>query len=177
MTIRKSLALVFIVAAVGFLTWRLWPDGASSRRHQRGLALIHALGTNDLVAATRLLDEGADPNAQLPTLSFTQKAEKYYLRVSRGMKSPTWNQDDEFNPRWSALEVAVVFDDVDMVGPLLAKGADAKYRDKIGNTALVWAKRLKMVERPGTQKSRDYSRMILLLEAADAPPNSLGNKP
>jgi len=170
---KQSLVLVFVVAAAGLLAWRLWPDQAQARRQQRDRDLIQAVRHNDLSAATRLLGEGADPNARTPPISVSQKAQIYYFYAARMRRVPAWGDLDRMDPHWSLLEVAVLRGDADMVSALLTKGADANYHDKGGITALTWAGRMKSFSR----NNGDHPRIIALLKAAAARPRPPGSKP
>ncbi len=166
-SIKRIIGLCLLALVVGVLAWRLWPDGEQARRQQRNSDLVRAVQVNDLAAATRLLNEGADPNAQAVPLSFTQKVKWDYVQVSHGRKALTWSQMDAWNPRWSALEIAVLHGKLSMVKVLLSKGAEVRHRDEFGDTALSWAERLK----GGPKLASDtHDRLLIaaLLEAAEA---------
>lgn len=170
---KQSFVLALVVAALGLLAWRLWPDPAQARRHQRDRALIRAVQANDLSAATRLLGTGADPNGHLPPISVSRKAQIYYLYSSRLRRVPAWGDLERMDRHWSLLEVAALLGNADMVSALLAKGADVNYHDRAGNTALTLAGKLNGDSRNGS----DYPRVLALLNAAVARPRPAGNKP
>lgn len=166
----KQYAAFFLLALiVGVLAWRLWPDDGQARRQQgRDRALVLAVQGDDLAAATRLLGEGADPNAQTPPTSIGQKVRYYRFMVSNGVKVPPWGHMGDRNQHYSVLEVASMRGNADMAGLLLAKGADVSYKDRAKGTALGWALSLNGFSLFGRQDSRDYPRVVALLRAAKA---------
>lgn len=174
---KQSFVLLLLAAAVCLLAWRLWPDSAQARRHQRDHALMKAVQANDLMSATRLLDEGADPNGHIPPFSVTWKARICYDFVSRGAKAPSWSGIDKMNSHCSLLEIAVIRCDGDMVSLLLSKGADAGYQDSGKMTALTWAKMPNGAVRPGGRNGADAPRILALLKAAAPQAHHTGNRP
>lgn len=166
--VKQLVALCLLALIVGVLTWRLWPDGDQMRRQQRSRGLLRAVMQNHLADATRLLDEGADPDIQLQPLSFTQKAQIYYFEVSHRVKPPGWKQMDDANPHWSVLQIAAMRGNADMVSVLISKGADVGYRDKTGNTALGEVQGVRGGMPPALSSGRDYPRVVALLKAAEA---------
>ncbi len=171
-TAKRSLALFLLALVVCALAWRLWPDGREAHRQQRNRDLFRAVALHRLADATRLLNEGADPDTQMPPISFSQKAELYYLfYVSHRLKPPAGRRIEDLSPVWSVLEIAAMRGNADMVGTLLAKGAHVGYRDRRGDTALGWAERMKGVVMPTRMPTRwgasQYPRTIALLKAAE----------
>ncbi len=169
---RQSIALFLSAVVLGLLVWRLWPDAWQAHRQQRSRELLRAVAQNRLADATRLLNEGADPDTQMPPISFSQKAELYYLfYVSHRLKPPAGRRIEDLSPVWSVLEIAAMRGNADMVGTLLAKGAHVGYRDRRGDTALGWAERMKGVVMPTRMPTRwgasQYPRTIALLKAAE----------
>jgi hypothetical protein len=165
---KRSVGLFLLAAALGVLAWRLWPDAGQARRQQRSRELLQAVIQNRLADATRLLDEGADPNTQAPPLSLAQKARWDYFEVSHGRKALTWGQMDAMTPGLSVLQIAVMNDNADMVRVLLSKGADAGYRNRAGQRALgmvVWPNG---VTPPAAGKADRLWRIVALLKAAAA---------
>lgn len=173
-TTKRSVAVFLLALVVCVLAWRLWPDGGEARRQQRNRDLLRAVSYNRLAEATHLLDEGADPNAQVPPLSFTQKTKLEYLEMSRGKKPVAWSQIDAkyADTGWSVLEVAVIHNKVSMVQALLSKGADAGYHDPWGQTALGWANMLKGGS-PLASGTADSLRIAASLQAAEAKKKAL----
>jgi len=174
---KQSFVLFLLVAAVGVLAGRLWPDGAQARRHQRDRDLVHAVQYNDVTTATRLLNEGADPNGHIQPFSVTQKAQIYYDLVSHRVKAPSWSGIDKMNAHLSLLEIAVIRGNGDMVSALLSKGADAGYQDGGKMTALTWAKMPNGATWPGGRNGPASPRILALLKAAAARPHHPGNRP
>jgi hypothetical protein len=169
---QQLTALLLIVALASVLVWRPWADGRDERRQQRNQALLTAAARNRLGDVVSLLDEGADPDTQMPPMSFSQKAELYYLfYVSHRLKPPAGRRIEDLSPVWSVLEMAAMRGNADMVGTLLAKGAHVGYRDRRGDTALGWAERMKGVVMPTRMPTRwgpsQYPRTIALLKAAE----------
>ncbi len=167
-TAKRSLALFLLALVVCALAWRLWPDGREAHRQQRNCDLFRVVALHRLADATRLLDEGADPNTQTPPLSTSQKAEWYYFNVLHRMKPPTWGQMDTMMPRWSALQLAVVGGDADMVSLLLSRGADVGYQDKTGKTALNQAKMGLNSSLTTPREAHNFRHIVVLLRAAEA---------
>ena len=167
-TAKQFVGMFLIVAVLSVLAWRLWPDGGRARQQQRNTDLVRAVVRNYLADATRLLEEGADPNTQIPSFDTLQKAEWYFSEVSHRMKPPTWRQMDDLNPHWSLLNLAVVSGNMDMVNVLLLKGADVGYRDRAGETASVQAKIRLNSSLTTPQEASSTRRIIALLRAAEA---------
>ncbi len=167
-TAKQYAAAFLIIAILGVVTWRLWPDDGRAR--QRDNDLVHAVKTNDLPDVTRLLEEGADPNALLPAFGLSQKAQIYYLGVTHKIKTPDWGHMDDMNPRWSVLELAVLRGDSDIVSALLSKGADIRYRDKQGKTVVMWGAMLEGMPAMPLGTNRDYPRIAAMVKAAAARP-------
>ena len=167
-TAKQFVGLFLIVAVLGVLAWRLWPDSGRARQQQRNSDLVRAVIRNHLADATRLLDEGADPNTQIPSFNTLQKAEWYLYGVSHRMKPPTWRQMDDMDPHWSLLNFAAVRGNTDMVSVLLLRGADVGYRDRAGETALVQAKMRLNSSLTTPQGASSTRRIIALLRAAEA---------
>lgn len=69
-TAKQFVGMFLIVAVLGVLTWRLWPDGGQARQQQRNSHMVCAVVRNRLADATRLLDEGQTrtPKYRLSTL-------------------------------------------------------------------------------------------------------------
>lgn len=167
-TAKQFVGMFLIVAVLGVLAWQLWPDGGQARQQQRNSHMVCAVVRNRLADATRLLDEGADPNTQIPSFDTLQKAEWYFSEVSHRTKPPTWRQMDDLNPHWSLLNFAVVSGNMDMVNVLLLKGADVGYRDRAEETAPVQAKIGLNSSLTTPQEASSTRRIIALLRAAEA---------
>ncbi len=165
---RQSVVLFLLAVALGVLTWRLWPDAGQASRQQRNRALFQEVTANHLAAATRLLDEGADPNAQKPPFSFAQKGKMYYFWASHGIKPPAWGQVDDTYIGWSMLQLAAMRGNAELVDVLLSKGADVNYRNKIGDTALSRVQGMKGRMSPAAWNASSYPRIVALLKAAEA---------
>ena len=165
-TAKQSVGLFLIVAVLGVLAWRLWPDGGRGS----GSAIMTWCARwrrTTSMPAIRLLNEGADPNAQMQPTSFTRKVQIDYNNLSRGLQAPSWSLMDAVNLRAPVLEVAVEHDKVSMVKALLAKGADVERRDRMGDTAL---SRGQMLSGRSLQESgaHDQNLIFILLKAAEA---------
>ena len=167
-TAKQSIGLFLSVVVLGVLAWRLWPDGGRARQQQRNTGLLSAVLTDHLSDATQMLDEGADPNVQTRPFSVAGKAQAYYYFVSHKVKPPDWGHMDDLNPRLSVLQIAVDRGDAEMVGVLLTKGADVRYRDKAGSTALDLAEIRKATLPPTTWNASTYPRIVALLKGAEA---------
>lgn len=168
-TAKQSIAVFLAVAVLGLFIWHLWPDNGEARQRQRDSDLLRAVSYNRLADATRLLDEGADPNTRVPPLSLTQKTKLEYQEMSHGKRPVAWSQIDAAygDAGWSVLEVAVMHGKVSLVQALLSKGADVEYRDPWGQTALGWANMLKGGS-PLASRTADSLRIAALLKAAEA---------
>jgi len=166
---KKSIALLLAACVLGVLVWMVWSDGGQARRERRDRALVVAVQRSDLAAATRLLGEGADPNAQTPPTTLSQKVRYYRFMVSNGAKVSPWGHMEDRNQHYSVLEIAAMRGDADMAGLLLSRGADVDYKDRAKGTALGWAISLSGLSLFGPQDGRDYKRVVALLKAARRP--------
>ena len=163
---KKPAVLLLAACALGVLAWVVWSGAGQGKRERRDQALVSAVQKDDLPAATRLLNGGADPNAQTPPTTFSQKVRYYRFMVSNGAKVPPWGHLGDRNQHYSVLEIATMRGDADMVGLLLSRGADVNYKDRAKGTALGWALTLGDFPQFGPPDGRDYKRVIALLRAA-----------
>lgn len=148
---------------------------AKSRQQLRDMALIKAVGDGDVPAATRMLDEGADPNSRdddqvtaLTTAADNGNDDIARLLLEKGA-DPNLPGDYGTPP----LTIAAEFGDLELVKLLLDHGANPAYRDAEmaqrtangnDNSALYAAKHELMQE--GDRDGGDLRQIVALLEQA-----------
>jgi ankyrin repeat protein len=170
---RAILALfVLFVAVLVALAWQGTHDASQQRQKRLNNALILESERDDSVAVSKLIHEGADPNACEQPSSFKERLERDYPKAYSVLHY--FDRDDN-GPRIydPALVNAVSLGNVNAVKALLAGGASVQQKDSTGESVLHLAKEeaRDSYRRPGVSNNSDKI-LLMLKQAAKNPANN-----
>jgi ankyrin repeat protein len=157
------------LAALAVLAWPTFAQNLDSR-------LAEAARSQDPAEVTRLLKEGANPNARDKNgrTPLMESASEGYTPVVRALLENGAEVNAKDHVGWTALFWAAFSNRTETLRALVAHGADVNARDGEGRTALSWAASsgytevvLALIEKGGHVNAKDSYGWTALMSAVD----------